>query len=54
LAVVAGPWALQAYLDFALFSGGVIWIETLQELDALLPPYPRHQRWIGRYIQYLL
>jgi hypothetical protein len=35
------------YLDFVLLSGAVTWVETIDELHALAPPYPRLQRWIG-------
>jgi hypothetical protein len=50
LAVVSGAWALQAYLDFILLSGAVTWVTTIDEVDALLPPYSNLQRWIGRLL----
>jgi hypothetical protein len=45
---VAGEWAAQAFMDFALLSGGITWIESVQEAAALLPPLSRIQRWLGR------
>jgi hypothetical protein len=54
LAVVAGAWALQAYLDFVLLSGAVTWVDTIEEADALLPPYSRLQRLIGRLLYRVL
>jgi hypothetical protein len=50
LAVVAGEWALQAYLDFLLLSGAVTWVTSLEEVDALLPPHTNLERWIGRLL----
>lgn len=50
LAVVADAWALQAWLDFVLLSGAVTWLDSREDADALLPPYPRLQRWIGRLL----
>src|SRR5690606_34382986 len=33
MAAVAGPWALHAYLDFVLLSGGVSWIRSVEDVD---------------------
>jgi hypothetical protein len=52
--VVAGPWALQAYLDFALLSGGVVWVNGLEDVEALLPPFSTLRRWIGRLLHSVL
>ncbi len=54
MAVVAGRWALQAYLDVLLLSGVTTWVERLEDVDRLLPPYPWHQRWLARRIRRLL
>ncbi len=54
LAVVAGPWALQSFLDLVLFTGGVTWIESLDEFDALLPAYSPLRRRIGRWLHRVL
>jgi hypothetical protein len=53
-AAVAGPWSLQAYLDFAYLSGGVTWIQRREQLDELLPPYPPLRRRIARWLQYVM
>lgn len=50
LAAVAGPWALQAYTDFLLLSGGVVWVRTPAEIDRLLPPYSGLKRRIARWL----
>lgn len=54
LAVVSGRWALQSYLDFFLLSGSVTWIESIAELDALMPPSSTLQRWIGRRLRRIM
>jgi hypothetical protein len=54
LAVVSGEWALQAFLDFFLLSGGITWMERVAEVDALLPPYSGLQRLIGRLLHRVL
>jgi len=54
MAAVAGPWALHAYLDFVLLSGGVSWIGGVEELDALLPPYSALKRFISRWLYRVL
>jgi hypothetical protein len=45
---VAGEWATQAFMDFVLLSGGITWVESVEEAAALLPPLSRIQRWLGR------
>jgi hypothetical protein len=47
---VAGEWAAQAFMDFALLSGGITWIESVEQAAALLPPLSRIQRWLGRIV----
>jgi hypothetical protein len=37
-------------MDFVLLSGGVTWVETVEEAAALLPPLSRLQRWLGRIL----
>lgn len=54
LAVVAGAWTLQAFLDFLLLSGAVTWVADVEELHALAPPYSRFQLWIGRLLHRIL
>lgn len=54
LAVIAGRWALQAYIDFFLLSGSVTWVERIEDAEVLMPPYSMLQRWIGRRLQRIL
>jgi phosphatidylserine/phosphatidylglycerophosphate/cardiolipin synthase-like enzyme len=54
LAAVAGPWALQGYLDVLLLSGVTTWVERLEEVEELLPSYSWLKRWLGRRIRRLL
>lgn len=53
-AVVAGPWGLQAYFDFLLLSGVTTWVEHLEELDRLHPPFSGIKRWIARRLRRIL
>jgi hypothetical protein len=43
-----------ARTGFALFSGGVSWIGSWEELQAQPSAYSPIRRWIGRWLQYLL
>lgn len=54
MAAVAGPWALVAYLDFVLLSGGASWVRSIEEVEALLPHYSALQRLIGRWLYRIL
>ena len=54
LAAVAGPWALHAYLDFMLLSGGVAWLRDVEEVEALLPSYSTLKRIISRWLYRVL
>jgi hypothetical protein len=54
IALVAGAWALQAYLDFVLFSGAVTWVEDPDQVPQLLPRYPYLQRIMGRLLYRVL
>lgn len=54
IALVTGEWALQAWLDFLLLSGAVTWVTDVEAAHALLPPYPRWQRMIGRMLHRVL
>jgi hypothetical protein len=54
LAVVAGRWALQPYIDFFLLSGAVSWIDSIAALDALMPPSSVVNRWIGRRLRRIM
>lgn len=50
LALVSGPWALQAFYDFVMFSGGVTWVRGVSDVEALLPPYSPLRRRIARWL----
>lgn len=54
VAVVAGAWALQPFLDFVLLAGGVTWVDDVQGIERLLPPYSELQRRIGRWLFLIL
>jgi len=49
LAAVAGAWAAQGYLDFLLLSGGVRWLDDVEDVHALLPPFPAWKRLLSRW-----
>ncbi len=54
MALVAGRWALSAYLDFWSLFGSTTWIERVEEIDELIPPYGGLQRWVGHRIRRLM
>jgi hypothetical protein len=54
LAVVGGPWALQSLFDLVMFTGGVTWVSSLEEAEALLPPYSPFQRRVSRWLHRVL
>ncbi len=54
LAVVGGAWALHTYFDLLVLTGGVTWVRSLEEVEALLPPFSPFQRRIGRWLHRVL
>jgi phosphatidylserine/phosphatidylglycerophosphate/cardiolipin synthase-like enzyme len=50
MAVVAGAHAAQAFMDFVLLTGGITWVQSVEQAGALLPPKSRLQRWVGRVL----
>jgi len=48
--IVSGAGATVGLLDFLLLSGAVRWLETPEELDALIPPVPEWKRLLGRWL----
>jgi len=54
LAAVAGPWALDSYLDFVLLSGGVSWLGGIEDLEELLPAHSAFKRFISRWLHRIL
>jgi hypothetical protein len=49
--LVSGPDALDAVFDMTFIFGASTWVDTIEELDALLPPYSEFQRRVGRMIK---
>ncbi|MDT8341347.1 MAG: hypothetical protein RQ751_07520 [Longimicrobiales bacterium] len=54
LAVVAGEWALQGYLDFLLLSGGTAWMHSVADVEHFLPPFGGLKRFLGRWFHPIL
>ena len=54
LALVAGLWALHSLFDLALLSSGVTWVESLEEVEELLPPFSPFKRRLGRWLHRVL
>lgn len=51
---VAGAWALQAYLDFVVLSGGTSWVRGVEDVEALLPEFTGLQRFFARWLYRVL
>ena len=51
---MAGPSALWLYSDFMFLVAATTWVETLEEIDALVPVTSEKDRHLGRLIQKLL
>ena len=45
---------LPALRDLLLIAGVATWVETLEELEELVPAYSEWQRRVGRFIKYAL
>ena len=54
LAVISGPWALIGWIDFLYVSSRTIWLDDVERLEELLPPYSNFQRWLGRRLRNIL
>ena len=48
--VVAGHHSLVALVDLFFMMSLTTWVEDIETLDKVLPPYTGWKRWIGRYI----
>ena len=48
--VVAGHHSLVAIVDLFFMMSLTTWVEDIETLDKVLPPYTGWKRWIGRYI----
>jgi hypothetical protein len=51
LFVVSDIYAMVAYLDFVDTMLLTTWVESVEELEELLPPYGGFWEWIGRYMK---
>jgi phosphatidylserine/phosphatidylglycerophosphate/cardiolipin synthase-like enzyme len=49
--IVAGEQALIAYLDFASIAAKTTWVESIEQLDELLPAVKGRARWFSRFIK---
>ncbi|MEP0546964.1 MAG: hypothetical protein ABJF88_08530 [Rhodothermales bacterium] len=54
LHVVAGPWSMVHYPDFALLLGRTTWVEEQRQIDELIPPYSALNRWLSRILRDVL
>jgi hypothetical protein len=54
LYVTSGGGVLPGVRDLFLIAGVCTWVETLEELEALVPAYSEWQRRVGRFIKYAL
>ena len=49
--LVAGIRSMTAYLDFVTTLMLTTWVDTPEELDALLPHKSGRARWVGRHLR---
>lgn len=54
LAVVSGTWALIGWIDFLYVSSRTIWLDDVERLQELLPPYSDFDRMLGRRLRNIL
>jgi hypothetical protein len=52
--VTAGGGVVPGTRDLFMVAGVSSWVETLEELEALVPAYSEWQRRVGRFIKYAL
>jgi phosphatidylserine/phosphatidylglycerophosphate/cardiolipin synthase-like enzyme len=52
--VIAGPWVMETFLDLLVLTASVTWIESLADVERLLPPYSPAKRVIGRWLHPIL
>ena len=50
-AVISGYYSLIGVIDLFFMSATTTWVDTIEDLDELLPPESGWRRWLGRYIQ---
>ena len=51
LYVVSGGHAIVGYLDFVSILLSTTWVDTPEELDALIPEHSGFWRWVGRHLK---
>jgi hypothetical protein len=49
--IVAGGSALVAYLDFVGIMGATTWIDTIDQVNELLPPQSGFKLWMSRFVK---
>ncbi len=54
LAVVAGPWALESFVDFVLLAASTTWVSSLADVEKHLPPYSTLRKLLGRRLHRIL
>jgi hypothetical protein len=52
--VTAGGGVVPGARDLFIVAAVSTWVETLEELEALVPAYSEWQRRVGRFIKYAL
>jgi hypothetical protein len=52
--LVSGWQSLTGFVDFLLLPGLCEWVDTTEELDALLPDPSWSRRWISNFLRILL
>jgi hypothetical protein len=54
MGVISGPWVMESFLDLLILSSSVTWVESLGDVERLLPPYNMPQRLLGRWLHRIL
>ncbi len=54
LGVVAGPWALESFIDFVILAASTTWVESLSDVEKHLPPYSTLRKLLGRRLHRIL
>jgi len=52
--ITSGAWALAAYTDFFFLFGSVTWLDSQDQLEALMGSYSSFDRWMGRRLKRIL
>jgi hypothetical protein len=54
MGVVSGPWVMESFLDLLILTSSVTWLESLADVEQLLPPYSTPKRLLGRWLHRIL